>query len=675
MTQTTDNTREGAAEQSAAISVSDLTWSEPRRVETARGPRLVRTAAPTENWWNAWREHKDALRAAGYSMSKYKDAWQVAHWAPVPEEDQRARVASLEASRAASSDLEPPAPEGCEYMPFQRAGIAYAMTRPATLIADEMGLGKTIQAIGVINATEARRVCVICPASLRLNWARELRKWRTRSLSLHVVGLDSGWPYMIADDLVVIINYDILHKFQSELRKQPWDVLIVDEAHYMKSSKARRTQQIVGQSAYRSREELAPIPAKIRLLLTGTPIVNRPVELFTLLHYLDPQTWPTFWPFARRYCDAQQGFRGHWDVSGASNLPELHRRLRETVMVRRLKMDVLTELPPKRRQMIAFPTNGSSDVVRREREAFDRHQALLARLYVDREAAESEAQYRAVAERLREAISVAFTEVSKLRHEIGLAKVPAVIEHLANTDGKVVVFCHHKDVLRQIADGCGEQYVTHTGDHSFPERQAAVDRFQSDPSVRYFFGTMATAGVGITLTAASHVVFAEQDWVPGVMMQAEDRCHRIGQVESVLVQHLVFDESLDARMVSRRLAKEDVIDLALNRAPQDALSPENPAGLDWTTLATTPERPAPETLSAAQVAAVQRGLRLLAGLDWDHATLQNDVGFNGLDNAIGHDLAERHTLTVRQAALGRKILRKYHRQLGVDLLREMGVTL
>src|SRR5690349_361410 len=229
--------------------IPKLRWSTPSRSMTARGERIVRTAVPTEAFWKVWRENKPALQAAGYSVTKYGEVWAVKHYEPLPEEELKAKAATRETSRATDADVEIVVPAGLAYLPYQRAGITFAMGRPATLIADEMGLGKTIQAIGVINTSpDAKRVLVICPASLRLNWARELKKWMVRDLPIAVI--ESGKTKFIPRTAeVLVINYDLLKKFRKELRAKPWDIVIADECHALKNGKAQRTQEVVGRKA------------------------------------------------------------------------------------------------------------------------------------------------------------------------------------------------------------------------------------------------------------------------------------------------------------------------------------------------------------------------------------------------------------------------------------------
>jgi SWI/SNF-related matrix-associated actin-dependent regulator of chromatin subfamily A-like protein 1 len=455
-----------------------------------------------------------------------------------------------------------PVPEGLSYLPYQEEGIRFALERRGTLIADEMGLGKTVQGIGIINAEidkhEWLRVLIIAPDGLRLNWSLELARWQ-----------------VIRNACTVDIeSFNNLHNVKHESTRPL--LLIVDEAHYAKNPKAKRTIELkrLAKQAYRV------------VLLTGTPIDNKPIELWPLLQIVCPERWDRagklvrtdketgkavcvkvdkgegseFFKFAKRYCDAKQEWRGRkkfWTFDGHSNLPELNTRLRETCMVRRMKADVLTQLPPKRRQIVVLHSpayiGACHDDVRFHLDYLaddgSNYEKVVAALYADK---------------------VAFTEFSKRRHEEGIAKVPAVAEHLINTlqsVPKAIVFTHHKDVLLAIQSELAEEGIASVkidGDMPVEERQDAAQCFQKTPECRVILGTIDAMGVGFTLTAASLVVFAEIDTRPGTMNQAEDRAHRIGQEESVLVQHLVFDRSIDARMIKILVKKQAVVGAALN---------------------------------------------------------------------------------------------------------------
>lgn len=657
--------------------LSALRWSAPREVQTKLGPRIVTSADANPLVFDLWRAESAALKSDGYSLSEFRGKWQLSRWEKMQEKIVVKREEAKALSRATDADINVPAPEGCAYLGYQRAGIAFAHERPAVLIGDEMGLGKTVQAIGVLNADPTlRRILVICPASLKLNWRRELEKWLVRKRATLIA--DSKTFVPLADG-IVIVNYDVLHKHESELRDTEWDCVIADEAHYLKNPKARRSKMVFGARATKQEKAqgMADVPgitARKRILLTGTPIANKPVELFPLIEYLDPITWSNFFRYAIRYCAARQERHG-WDFSGASHLDELQDKLRSTIMVRRLKKDVLTELPPKRRQVVEFPadTPALRAVARAELAAYEGTDELEADVELAA-ASDDPHAYEAAVQRLRKGQQALFEGLSELRRQTAEAKIPLCVEHIAEAveeSGKVVVFAHHKSVVRALAEKFGSAAVTLVGDTPMQERQNAVDRFQRDPACKVFIGSIMAAGVGITLTAASHVIFCELDWVPGNVSQAEDRCHRIGQHESVLVQHLVLEGSLDATMARRIIAKQDVIDRALDTvtAPAAGDPTPRPRHPEMTDLAAQADR-----LTSDQREAAAEAIRLLRDYCNGAATMDG-AGFSKIDVRIGHSLAAQSQsyigLTPKQAALARKVALKYRRQLPAELVSRL----
>jgi SWI/SNF-related matrix-associated actin-dependent regulator 1 of chromatin subfamily A len=617
-----------------------LTDYEERAVPKGAG---FRWSPADRHWWTADLDKAQAVAGAADLSPEAEEALGAAA---------QAQRDSLAASSAQATDIEVPAPDGLEYRPFQVAGIAYALARPSTLIADEMGLGKTIEAIGLVNADPSiRSVLVVCPASLKTNWLREFERWLTRPMTVEIANGDPPE----AD--VTITNYEQLHK----LAPAPVDLLIVDEAHYLKNPKARRTRLV------RAWAKLA----KRKILMTGSPILNRPVELHSLLEMLDPGAWP-FWSYARTYCNAHKG-RWGWDFSGASNLGDLQRKLRSTLMVRRLKADVLAELPAKRRQIVPLSGRDFKAILTAEAQAQARIDTDIDDLELARdlaEAVEDQAAYDEAVKGLQARQSVAFSEMSVARHESALAKAPAVADHvegLLESVPKIIVMAHHHDVVDLLVARL-EAYgvVSLTGRDNQTKRQDAVDRFQDDASVRVFVGSIQAAGVGLTLTAASLVVFAELDWVPGNMSQAEDRVHRIGQTDSVLIQHVVIDGSIDATMAHTLIAKQAVIDAALDDDIPEVVPAEAPPAV------TATRKPPVPPLDTEEARAVHDALRILAGLDADFARERNGVGFNGLDTGFGHSLAEMGSLTAKQASAGKRMIRKYHRQLPSSLTEALG---
>ena len=548
-------------------------WGAPKPVNTKNGPKLLRKSAPTEKFWNLWRANKDALKAAGLGISKYNGDWEVTWWQDDLQTATK-HAEAIEASKAADADVELLAPLGLEYLPYQKAGIAFANERKAVLIADEMGLGKTIQALGLINTDPSlKRILVVCPATLKLNWAREAKKWLVRPTTIGIAG--KKFP----ETELVVINYQILKKFYKEIHAIEWDLIVIDEAHLCKNRNAIRTISLLGKYDKDPAKVQPPVRARRKAALTGTPILNRPAEAFPILNYLDPVNYKSFFGFATKYCDARQTKYG-WDFSGASNLDQLQKLLRTTVMVRRLKKDVLAELPAKRRQIIEIEANGSAGLVKREQEAHAKHEATLESLKLKVELArllEGKEEYEQAINELKEGQSAAFEEMAVIRHDIAVQKVPSVIEHVLDAveSGPVVVFAWHKDVVDALMAGfaeAGKKAVKLVGGMSEKDKQASVDAFQAGEA-DIFVGNIQAAGVGITLVRSSHVIFAELDWVPANLSQAEDRCHRIGQKDSVLVQHLVLEGSLDQVMSETIIREAEHRGRGPRRSPQTLHAP------------------------------------------------------------------------------------------------------
>lgn len=364
--------------------------------------------------------------------------------------------------------------------------------------------GKTIQAIGLVNLKKLKSVLVICPASLKENWRREFNKWKTQNIS---VGVCDGKSFPDTD--VVIINYEQVKKFRTYLHAKEWDLLCCDESHYLKSPDAQRTNEVLGGGKHR----IKPIPHKRAIFLTGTPLMNRPEELWTTVKFMKLFKSSDWHDFHIRYCAAKRTPFG-WDTSGASNLGELNELLRSTVMVRRLKDDVLSELPKKSRRLVTL----------------------------DIEAGELE---KAVSERAAKKgfdlsglddsqLEILFESVAKERVILGNSKVEPAFKYLMELiQGgveSIVVFAEHKKVLDSLQERFLAKGITCSridGDVKPSLRSAEVDKFQSGEN-KIFLGTIKAAGVGITLTKSSYVVFVEPTWTPSDLVQAEDRCFVAG---------------------------------------------------------------------------------------------------------------------------------------------------
>lgn len=426
--------------------------------------------------------------------------------------------------------------EGKNYLPYQQAGIEFMVKRPNVLLADPPGLGKTIEIAGTLNQLHSPRVLIVCPASLRLNWIQELQKWLSYAPeSLEVVSVDSVWRKGVFSRLVAT----------------SFDFMAVDEAQYIKEMDSKRSMACAALAA----------KAKRVVLMTGTPVKNRPRDAFHLLHILAPDIFPDYRQFALRYCAAFQQTiyvkggkkRTIWNDNGSSNLEELNDILRSTIMLRRSKEDALPQLPRKRRQLIEV--EGAAKEVKAEKAAWEEVCASIG--------------YEEALRQMEAGAGIAFTEMASKRKTVALSKIPFVVEHVSNlldSGEKVILFAHHRDVISGLAEGLkGYSPVTYVGGMNEKQKDEAKRRFMEDDDCRVFIGNIQTAGTGLTLTVSSTVVFAEMSYCPSDMEQCEDRACRIGQTSgSVLVQHIVLAGSLDVTMGQKLLEKQKIADIILD---------------------------------------------------------------------------------------------------------------
>jgi SWI/SNF-related matrix-associated actin-dependent regulator 1 of chromatin subfamily A len=488
----------------------------------------------------------------------------------------RDHLYKLERSRAVDSNIVVPVPPGLEYLPYQKAGISYAVQRKDTLIGDEAGLGKTVEALGFINLTKPGTVLVVAPATLAFNWKLEAEKWLVDPYEIFVPSTGAEIIPQ-GEKLLVITNYEKLvgrmkngEEYETDFAKslkRTWDVAIFDECHALKNPQSKRSQAVLGEFGLMRRSHRT-------LFLSGTPIENYPKEIWTLAATICPAKFGDWWAFARRYCrlhKEEHDGRTTWVANGSSHLSELQQRLRTTFMVRRLKHDVLKELPPKRRQLVVLGENvdwSQHPEFRRWKEIYEReYEAALARI----ESAKTNEEYKKAIKSLDAFVGIAFTEMSEFRHKTALAKLPMCLQYLddllRSSPDNIVIFAHHKDVLQKLAQHFGEDAVLLYGDTRMEDRGKAVKLFQEGHK-RIFIGGLKAAGSGITLTRANTAVFVEIDWVPATMSQAEDRLCRIGQKKMVHVIHLVLNNTLDVNMSQKVIAKQNTIDKALDRLPE-----------------------------------------------------------------------------------------------------------
>ena len=421
--------------------------------------------------------------------------------------------------------------------PFQMEGVAFIeRNNGRALVADEMGLGKTVQALAWIEAHPKKRpVIIVVPASLKLNWAKEALTWLTKPNLEILMGTT---PWKVTGD-IIIINYDVLPAWVETLKRKRPQVLITDECHYYKSNKALRTKAVkkLGKG----------IPHVIAL--SGTPIVNKPIEAYNALRLIRPEIFSSSQYYIQRYCDPKWNGFG-LDTSGASHTQELHELLTGTVMIRRLKRDVLPQLPPKVRSFVPVQLHNRGEY----RDAEEDFIGFL------RETKGAEAARRA-------SNAEALAKIEALKQLSVQGKLAESIDWISDfleNGEKLVVFAVHRFVIDALMEKFSKIAVKIDGSVSLSERNKAVEAFQGNDKIRLFVGNIKAAGVGLTLTASSNVVFLELPWTPGDLSQAEDRCHRIGQKDSVNIYFLLAPDTIEERLAHILDSKRKVLDAVLD---------------------------------------------------------------------------------------------------------------
>lgn len=459
-----------------------------------------------------------------------------------------------------------PHPASVEPHPYQLAGVEYALARDHCLIGDEPGLGKTCQAIMISNALGAKRTLVICPASLRLNWEKEIKMWSTVKPRPQVNVILSQKNGINKDFHYNVISYDLLRNLgiHNAIKAVEWDHVTLDEAHAIKDPKGNKRSNFIC-------SVLPPITKRFTLL-SGTPSPNQPIELYNMIRLLDHAAIDgmSVEAFREHYYDVGGGMINArtWDAVAKAyrfapqwsnrvrNVPrrldELQARLRSRVMIRRQKGEVLSQLPRKQFNLVPLAKTAEA------RAALAHPGWAAAQQLYDMDPAEFQA-----------ALPID-GEVSTARRLLGEAKVgPAcdyVEELLLSGVNKVVVSAWHTSVLsvaRERLSRFGLVYMD--GGTSAVARQKAVDSFQSDPATRIILGQTMCLGEGWTLTEAQDVVLLEPDYVPGRITQMVDRIHRIGQKGDYILAHLpIFPETLDERIVATAIEKDRNIFLSLD---------------------------------------------------------------------------------------------------------------
>ncbi len=418
----------------------------------------------------------------------------------------------------------------------QKVAIEKLVGSKRFILADDMGLGKTTSTIIAALETDIKKILIICPASLKINWEREIRNYTDRS-----VFIAESKNFSNEHDFV-IVNYDILKNFydlkdkeNSLITKGNFDLIIIDEAHYASNSQANRTKLI--NSFVKDVEYL--------WLLTGTPMTSRPINYYNLLNLIESPVAQNWMAYVIRYCQGYQfkaGNRKVWNVNGASNLEELRDRTSRQVL-RRLKEDVL-DLPEK----IITPV-----YLRLKSKEYENVMGEYYEWY-NKNPNESKS------------LTVQFSKLMKVRQVIANEKITntiEIIENILEQGKKVIVFTNFTDTLQKIHSHFGKQSVYLDGTCTKPQRQYAVDQFQENDKIKVFVGNLQAAGVGITLTAGEAVVFNDLSFVPAHHQQAEDRAYRYGQKNCVSVYYPLFENTIEGVIYDMLINKKSVIDTVM----------------------------------------------------------------------------------------------------------------
>ena len=416
----------------------------------------------------------------------------------------------------------------------QKESIEKLASHDKYILADDMGLGKTTSTVIAALESGAERVLIVCPASLKINWMREIQNYTDKSISII-----EGKKWESAD--FVIINYDILKNFhdtknkeESVILQEGFDLVVVDEAHYIQNVQAKRTKLI---------NDIINRIGKV-WLLTGTPMTSRPINYYNLLNLVESPVAYNWMAYVIRYCEGYQfnvGSRKVWNVNGASNLLELRDRTK-THVLRRLKQDIL-DLPEK----IITPV-----YLRLKSKEYE---ALMGEYY-DWMEDDSE----------KKSLTVQFSKLMKVRQVIAENKIKEtceLAENIIEQGKKVIIFTNFTDTLNRIAEHFGKSAVTLDGKMSKPARQHSVDQFQENDKIKVFVGNLKAAGVGITLTAAEAVIMNDLSFVPSDHSQAEDRAYRYGQKSNVSVLYPIFDNSIEGIIYDILSQKKNIFETVM----------------------------------------------------------------------------------------------------------------
>ena len=426
----------------------------------------------------------------------------------------------------------------------QKEAIEKLVGSKRFILADDMGLGKTTSTIIAALETGAKKILIVCPASLKINWEREIANYSDRS-----VFIAEGKKYSTEADFV-ILNYDILKNFHdpkdkenSLLIQSNFELVILDEAHMISNAQAQRTKII--------NNFVKDI--KRVWLLTGTPMTSRPMNYYNLLNIIESPVAQNWMAYAIRYCQGYQftaGKRKVWNVTGASNLEELRDRTSKQIL-RRLKEEVL-DLPDKIITPVYLRTSSKD------------YKDLMGEYYEWLENKKEESS----------SLTIQFSKLMKVRKVIANEKVKQTIEFAENIieqGKKVIIFTNFTDTLQLIHNHFGKESVYLDGSCNKVQRQYAVDQFQDNEKIKVFVGNLKAAGVGLTLTSAEVVIMNDLSFVPAEHAQAEDRAYRYGQKNNVLVYYPIFENTIEGVIYDILNTKKKIIGTVMGDQVSDSV--------------------------------------------------------------------------------------------------------
>jgi len=398
--------------------------------------------------------------------------------------------------------------------PFQQMGMRYIKrSKGRILVGDDMGLGKTIQVLSWLAVNPSKKpVIIITPASAKYNWEDQIKE----HTKMKCVVLSGQKPYPITES-IAIINYDIISYWKEDLIKFKPCVMVLDECHYVKNRGTKRTKTC----KELSRKMMCVVP------MSGTPLINGPVEFFPVLNMIDPKEFSSFWKYAFKYCDPKPGWRGRgYDFTGASNLKHLRKRIKP-YFFRRTKKQVLKQLPEKRRTILTIDINNTKEYFQAKENFLEWYKE----------------KGNKITKKLKRA--QAWVKLGQLKQLVAKGKLKTacqwIDDFLSSTQEKLVVFVYHRKIFNKLI----EKYkkIAAVGGKAGKERQRQVKKFQTDPGCTLFIGTIKADKESITLTASSTVLFLELGWTPSEHDQAEDRVNRIGQTDNKINMYYMLGKN------------------------------------------------------------------------------------------------------------------------------------